>query len=329
MDRAWSNHENLNMRCLVTGATGFVGKPLCAQLLRQAYIVRAAVRVYNNGLDDIEQTVVCAIDNVTDWSVALDNIETVIHLAARVHVMNDTSVDPLAEFRKVNVDGTLNLARQAASAGVKRFIFISSVKVNGEHTEAGKPFTEEVAANPQDAYGISKLEAEQGLLKIAQETGMEVVIIRPPLVYGAGVKANFASMMHALKRGVPLPLGAIHNKRSFVYVGNLVSMIMRCIDHPAAANQVFMVSDGHDVSTTELLRRCAVALRVKARLLPVPQKLLEFAAALLGKRDVAQRLCGNLQVDITKARTTLGWTPPISVADGLKATALGLFNLDK
>jgi nucleoside-diphosphate-sugar epimerase len=316
------------MKLLVTGANGFVGRALCAKLIRQGLTVLAAVRE-ETAIENWTPIVIGTIDNATNWSVALSGVDVVIHLAARVHVMHDKAADPLAEFRKVNVDGTLNLARQAASAGVKRFIFISSVKVNGEHTEAGKPFTEEVAANPQDAYGISKLEAEQGLLKIAQETGMEVVIIRPPLVYGAGVKANFASMMHALKRGVPLPLGAIHNKRSFVYVGNLVSMIMRCIDHPAAANQVFMVSDGHDVSTTELLRRCAVALRVKARLLPVPQKLLEFAAALLGKRDVAQRLCGNLQVDITKARTTLGWTPPISVADGLKATALGLFNLDK
>jgi nucleoside-diphosphate-sugar epimerase len=158
---------------------------------------------------------------------------------------------------------------------------------------------------------------------------MEVVIIRPPLVYGAGVKANFASMMRAVKRGIPLPLGAIHNKRSFVYVGNLVSMIMHCIDHPAAANQVFMVSDGYYLSTTQLLRSCAEALGVKARLLPLPQKVLEVGAALLGKRDVAQRLCGNLQVDISKARTMLGWAPPFSVADGLKATVLGLFNTDK
>jgi len=205
---------------------------------------------------------------------------------------------------------------------VKRFIYISSVKVNGEHTEIGKPFLEEDAANPQDAYGFSKFEAEQGLLKIAQKTGMEVVIIRPPLVYGVGVKANFASMMLAVKRGIPLPLGAIRNKRSFVYVGNLVSFILCCVDHPSAANQVFLVSDGCDLSTTELLRGCAAALGVKSRLLPVPQRLIELGAAMLGKRDVAQRLCGNLQVDITKARTLLGWTPPVSVADGLKATAL-------
>ncbi|MDP1614727.1 MAG: NAD-dependent epimerase/dehydratase family protein [Methylococcales bacterium] len=185
-------------------------------------------------------------------------------------------------------------------------------------------FSEVDIPNPQDAYGISKFEAEQGLLQIAQQTGMEVVIIRPPLVYGAGVKANFASMMRAVKKGIPLPLGAIHNKRSFVYVGNLVSFIIKCMDHPAAANEVFLVSDGHDLSTTELLQACAIALGVKARLLPVPQKLIEIGAALIGKKDVAQRLCGNLQVDITKARELLGWEPPFSVADGLKATVMGL-----
>jgi nucleoside-diphosphate-sugar epimerase len=316
------------MKTLITGASGFVGQALCVALTAQQYYVIAAVRsdIHANGYQTL---IVGHLDGQTDWSLALTDVNVVVHLAARVHVMNDTSVDPLTEFRKVNVVGTLNFARQAAKAGVKRFIFVSSVKVNGEHTEAGKPFDENSVTDPQDAYGISKLEAEQGLLKIAQETGMEVVIIRPPLVYGAGVKANFASMMRAVRRGIPLPLGAIHNKRSFVYVGNLVSMIMCCIDHPAAANQVFMVSDGDDLSTTELLRCCAKAQGVQARLLPVPQKMLELGAALLGKRDVAQRLCGNLQVDITKARTMLGWTPPFSVADGLKATALGLFNLDK
>lgn len=316
------------MKTLITGASGFVGQKLCAALEAQQYDVLAATRsdILINGCKSLT---VGHVDGQTAWAFSLHDVNVVIHLAARVHVMNDTSADPLAEFRKVNVEGTLNLARQAANAGVKRFIFVSSVKVNGEHTEAGKPFNENSVTDPQDAYGISKLEAEQGLLKIAQETEMEVVIIRPPLVYGAGVKANFASMMRAVKRGIPLPLGAIHNKRSFVYVGNLVSMIMCCIDHPAAANQVFLVSDGNDLSTTELLCCCAEALGVKARLLPVPQKMLELGAALLGKRDVAQRLCGNLQVDITKARTMLGWTPPFSVAAGLKATALGLFDTDK
>jgi nucleoside-diphosphate-sugar epimerase len=312
------------MKVLVTGANGLVGRSLCAALCRQDYAVVAALRSANTLLEDVERVIVGTIDHATDWSAALRNVDTIIHLAARVHVMHDAAVDPLAEFRKVNVDGTLHLALQAAKAGVKRFIFISSVKVNGEHTVSNKPFTEVDVAKPQDAYGISKFEAEQGLLLIAQQTGMEVVIIRPPLVYGSGVKANFASMLRAVKRGMPLPLGAIHNKRSFVYVGNLVSLILRCVDHPAAANQVFLVSDGHDLSTTELLRACAVALGVKPRLLPVPQSLIEIGAALLCKGNVAQRLCGNLQVDISKARNLLGWTPPISVADGLKATVLGI-----
>ncbi len=316
------------MKILATGANGFVGSALCAELMEQGLTVLAAVRE-ETAIENCTPVVVGAIGNSTNWSTTLSGVDVVVHLAARVHVMNDTSIDPLAEFRQVNVDGTLNLARQAANAGVKRFIFVSSVKVNGEQTIADKPFTEDMAPFPQDAYGISKLEAEQGLLKIAQETGMEVVIIRPPLIYGAGVKANFASMMRAVKRGIPLPLGAIHNKRSFVYVGNLVSMIMCCIDHPAAANQVFMVSDGDDLSTTQLLRSCAAALGVRARLLPVPQKLLELGAAVLGKHAVTQRLCGNLQVDISKARTMLSWTPPFSVADGLKAAALGLYDTDK
>ena len=314
-------------KILVTGSSGFVGQALCVGLVAQQFDVLAAARS-DIVVPGCKPLIVNNIDAKTEWTSALADVDVVVHLAARVHVMNDTSVDPLAEFRQVNVDGTLNLARQAASAGVKRFIFISSVKVNGEHTEAGKPFTEDAVPEPQDAYGISKLEAEQGLLTIAQDTRMEVVIIRPPLIYGAGVKANFASMMRAVKRGIPLPLGAIHNQRSFVYVGNLVSMIMRCVDHPAAANQIFLVSDGHDLSTTELLCGCAEALGVKARLLPVPQKMLEIGAALLGKRAVAQRLCGNLQVDISKARTMFGWTPPFSVADGLKATALGLYDPD-
>ncbi len=312
------------MQVLVTGANGFVGRSLCLALPDDGHGVLAAVRSLNKQVVGVDQVLITSIGKTTDWSSALQNVDVVVHLAARVHVMNEVAVDALAEFRKVNVEGTLNLANQAAKAGVKRFVFVSSIKVNGEHTLADCPFTANDDANPQDPYGISKHEAEQGLLLIAQQTGMEVVIIRPPLVYGAGVKANFASMMRVVKRGIPLPLGAIHNKRSFVYVGNLVSLIVRCIDHPAAANQVFLVSDGCDLSTTELLQKCAVALGVKARLLPVPQKLLVFSLALLGKRAVAQRLCGNLQVDISKAHSLLGWEPPVSVEDGLKATALGL-----
>jgi nucleoside-diphosphate-sugar epimerase len=311
------------MSILVTGANGLVGRALCLELCRQHDVV-AAVRTVDTEVNSLIQTAtICSIDSNTDWSAALHNVDVVVHLAARVHVMNDTAVNPLTEFRKVNVEGALNLASQSARAGVKRFVFISSAKVNGEHTENDKPFTEADIPNPQDAYGISKLEAEQGLMLIAQQVDMEVVVIRPPLIYGAGVKANFASMMRVIKRAIPLPLGAIHNKRSFVYIDNLVSLIVQCIDHPAAANQIFLVSDGNDLSTTELLRGCASALGVKSRLVPISQKLIESFAALVGKENVAQRLCGNLQVDITKARTMLDWTPPITVEEGLRATAIG------
>lgn len=321
--------DNGFSKILVTGANGFVGQALCAELIHRQYRVNAASRQAI-----MEHTEVCPfqisdINAQTDWSLTLLSVDTVIHLAARVHIMNDSAVNPLVEFRKVNVDGTLNLARQAANAGVKRFIFVSSVKVNGESTNEGNPFIEDDASNPQDAYGISKLEAEQGLLQIAQQTGMEVVIIRPPLVYGLNVKANFASMLKAVKQGIPLPLGVIKNKRSFIYVENLVSFIILCVQHPLAANQTFLVSDGHDLSTTELLRECAYALGVKSRLLPVPQKALEVIASMLGKRDVVQRLCGNLQVDITKARTLLGWIPPISISEGLKRTAANLCKTGK
>jgi nucleoside-diphosphate-sugar epimerase len=224
------------------------------------------------------------------------------------------------------VDGTLNLARQAAERGVQRFIFLSSVKVNGEQTLSGKQFAAQDKAVPVDAYAISKWEAEQGLLKIAQESRMEVVIIRPPLVYGPGVKANFLAMMRWLHKGLPLPLGAIQNKRSFVALDNLVDLVVTCLDHPAAANQVFLAGDGEDLSTPELLRRLGLALGSPARLLPVPVPLLKSGAALLGKSDMAQRLCGSLQVDISKARTLLGWSPPISVDEGLRRTAQFFLN---
>jgi nucleoside-diphosphate-sugar epimerase len=316
------------MKLLITGATGFVGGSLVGALQNTNHQVCSAVQRINTDPQQADIFSVGDIDANTNWHHALNGVDVVIHLAARVHVMNDKAINPLDEFRQVNVEGTLNLARQAIKAGVRRFIFVSSIKVNGEQTQSGRPFTALDTPNPQDAYGISKYEAEQGLLALAKETGLEVVIIRPPLIYGAGVKANFASMMRTVKRGIPLPLGAIHNKRSFVYVGNLVSLIIKCIDHPKAANQVFLVSDGHDLSTTELLQACAVVLGVKPRLLPVPQKMIEVGAALVGKTAVAQRLCGNLQVDIEHTRRLLGWEPPVTVADGLKAAVLGLHEVD-
>jgi nucleoside-diphosphate-sugar epimerase len=232
--------------------------------------------------------------------------------------MHDTAADPVTAFRAVNVDGTLNLARQAAAAGVKRFVFISSVKFNDESTALGRAFTEADLANPQDAYGQSKHEAEQGLRQLSANTGMEVVIIRPPLVYGPGVKANFAALMRVVQRGWPLPLGAVHNQRSLVALSNLMDFIVTCITHPQAANQTFLVNDGQDLSTTELVRGMAEAAGVPARLLPVPVWALQAGASLLGKGDAVQCLCGNLQVDISKARSLLGCVPPVSVKEGLR-----------
>jgi UDP-glucose 4-epimerase len=258
-----------------------------------------------------------------DWSEALAGVQTVVHAAARVHVMDETATDTLTEFRRVNVQGTLQLARQAEASGVRRFVFISSIKVNGEVTNLGLPFTAENIPAPLDPYGVSKMEAEQALRQIATETGMEVVIIRPPLVYGPGVKANFAALMRAVQRGWPLPLGAVHNQRSLVALDNLVDFIVTCITHPQAANQTFLVSDGQDLSTTELVRGMAQAAGMPARLLPVPVWALQAGATLLGKGDAVQRLCGNLQVDISKARQLLGWVPPVSVEDGLRRAVVG------
>jgi nucleoside-diphosphate-sugar epimerase len=312
------------MKFLVTGASGFVGKSICTELFRQGHVLRAASRCGIAEIYGFEQLVVGSMDGLTDWSAAVCGVDAVIHLAARVHVMGDTVADPLAEFRKVNKQGTLNLASQAVAAGVKRFVFVSSVKVNGESTLPGQPFTEADAPCPQDAYGRSKHEAELGLRRIAVESGMEVVIIRPPLVYGPGVKANFAAMMRWLRRGIPLPLGAIHNQRSLVALDNLVDLIVTCLTHPAAANQTFLVSDGEDVSTTELLRRMSQALGRPARLIPMPASWLKLAATLVGEQDVAQRLCGSLQVDIEKTRRLLGWTPPLSLDEGLRRAAAGM-----
>lgn len=314
----------MTRRVLVTGGQGLVGRTLAARLLAEGLTVRVSTRQRPTSTSlRLEYVQTTDLSSTTDWSPALQMIDTVVHCAARVHVMHDTEADPLTAFRAVNVDGTLNLARLAEVAGVKRFVFISSVKVNGESTEPGRTFTEADAPNPQDAYGQSKHEAEQGLRQIAEDTGMEVVIIRPPLVYGPGVKANFAALMRAVQRGWPLPLGAVHNRRSLVALGNLVDFVIACLDHPAAANQTFLVSDGEDLSTTELLRRMGLALGRPARLVPVPVSLLAVGAALLGRRSMAQRLCGSLQVDISKARTLLGWKPPISVDEGLHRTAQG------
>lgn len=306
----------------VSGASGFVGRAVVEYLSKEtSSSVYAAVRAQNSFPDNVKTILFDIFHFSANLVEVFSSCEVVIHCAARVHVMDDTSDDPLVEFRKVNVDGTLSLARQAAAAGVQRFIFISSIKVNGEGTELGRPYRADDTPDPQDPYGVSKMEAEQGLRALANETGMEVVIIRPVLVYGPGVKANFRSMMSWLRKGIPLPLGATGNKRSLVAVDNLVDLIATCIDHPAAANQTFLVSDGEDLSTTQLLQRMGKALGRPARLLPVPASLLQAGAAMLGRRAIAQRLCGSLQVDIGKTRELLAWAPPVSVDDALRETA--------
>lgn len=309
---------------LVTGATGFVGSSVLLRLAQDGIPLRAAIRRPDAVvIPNAEKIVVDSLAAETNWSAALAGVTEVVHSAARVHVMQDTATDPLEEFRRVNVQGTLNLARQAAMAGVRRFVFVSSIKVNGEATEIGQSFTADDVPAPVDAYGVSKMEAEHGLRVIEQETGMEVTIIRPPLIYGPKVRANFAAMMHWLERGIPLPLGALDNRRSFVALDNIVDLITLCLYHPAAAGQTFLVSDGQDISTTELLRRMGKALGRPARLIPISPALLKFLAGILGKGDVAQRLCGSLQVDIEKTRRILGWKPPFTLDQGLEKTAKG------
>ena len=307
---------------LITGATGFVGSRLFNRATQQGYSVRRALRRADGGDGAlVGDLVVGDLEPDTNWSDALVGIDVVVHLAARVHVMNDNATDPLAEFRKVNTDATLNLARQAAQSGVKRLVYLSSIKVNGEDTEPGTNFSPDDEFVPSDPYALSKYEAEQGLLALAKNTNMEVVIIRPPLVYGPGVKANFQSMMKWVHKGVPLPFGAVHNQRSLVALDNLVSFIIHCVNHPKAANEIFLISDGEDVSTTQLLQKVAKAFGKKPFLIPVPVGLMKFAANMLGKGDVANRLLGSLQVDISKTRDLLGWVPPVSVDEALQKTA--------
>lgn len=308
------------MKVLVTGASGFVGNATCARLVAQGMNVIGTVRhLPARPLPGVDYRIVGDLGANTDWRDVLTGVDTIIHCAARVHVMREMTADPLVAFRVANVAGTEQLARQAAAAGIRRFVFLSSVKVNGEGSLVAYRETDPPA--PQDAYGISKYEAELSLREIAGKTGMEVVMVRSPLIYGSGVKANFQALIRILVRGIPLPLGAIHNHRSLVALDNVVDLIVTCIEHPAAANETFLVSDGEDLSTTELIRRLARAMCRPARLIPMPTTVLMVGATLLGKGEMARRLCGTLKVDITKARKMLGWTPPVSVDEGLRRTA--------
>jgi nucleoside-diphosphate-sugar epimerase len=310
----------MKLKFLITGANGFVGQTLCSELLCQGHQVQAAVRTLSPKLDASAQLVVGAVNSETDWSFALSGVDAVIHLAARVHVMNDTSSNPLDEFRKVNLYGTENLARQAAAAGIKRFVYVSSIKVNGEQT-TGESFAESDAANPQDPYGVSKWEAEQALHRVAQETGLEVVIVRPPLVYGAGVKGNFISLFAAIKKGLPLPLAGAHNARSLVYVGNLVDALITCATHPNAVGKTYLVSDGGDISTATLVGEIARALQCSNRSFYFPPAVLRAIASVLGKSAQVDRLFGSLQIDSLAIREELDWTPPYTLQQGLQATA--------
>lgn len=301
-------------RILVTGATGFVGQRVCSQLENLGAVVIKTSRAPSSEPNTFQ---VQALGPHTQWREALQGCTSVVHLAARVHVMNENAVDPLFEFRQANTEGTLQLARQAVQCGVKRMVFISSIKVNGEAGE----FTASSIPNPIDPYGISKYEAEQQLLELSRQSGLEVVILRPPLVYGPGVGANFLKLLSVVARGTPLPLGAVNNQRSLVYVGNLANAIATCLNHSNAVGKTYLVSDNSDVSTPQLVCEMALALGRKANLINISPWLIEAVAALLGKRAAAQRLLGNLTVSPQALHEDLDWEPPYSMQVGMKETA--------
>ncbi len=316
----------MTVRCpvLVTGASGFVGSAVVRQQAQHGWPVRAAVRRVAAGSASVPTaaTEVVQVGDLaadTDWRAALQGMQAVVHCAARVHVLRETSSDPLAEFRRVNVAGTLALARQAVQAGVRRFVFISSIGVNGAETQV-LPFSADDVPAPHSPYAVAKHEAELALQALAADTGLELVVIRPPLVYGPGAPGNFARLVGAVRRGLPLPLGAVHNLRSLVALPNLADLVTTCLAHPAAAGQTFLVSDGEDISTTALLRAVGLELGRPARLVPVPAALLARAARLLGQPQLAQQLFGSLQVDIGKTRALLGWAPVVSLSQALQLT---------
>ena len=314
-----------NSRFLVTGASGFIGRALCTRLLGKGMDVVATSRK-NSPSSSIarDSTVFVAIDDIgptTDWSLALSKVDVVLHLAARVHVMRDTVADPLAEFRRINTAGTEHLARSAAASGVKRLVYVSSIGVNGLFTGEGKSFSEADVPQPHNAYAVSKWEAEQALDRVARETDLQVVIVRPPLTYGGGAPGNFAQMLAVVAKGMPLPFAAVDNRRSLVYLGNLVEALIVCATHPAAVGQTYLVCDGEDISTPTLLRQLAVGMGVPSRLFPCPAALLRLASKLVGKSQQLELLLGSLQVDSGKIHRELNWQPPYSVQQGLQATA--------
>jgi nucleoside-diphosphate-sugar epimerase len=309
------------MKFMISGAGGFVGRALCAELFRRGQSVSAAVRSDKSSIKNTEAIIIGAIDSETKWADALCDVDVVIHLAARVHVMREKAADPLAEFLQVNLHGTSNLARQAACFGVKRFVYVSSIKVNGEQTSATQSFTELDEPSPQDFYSISKWQAEQALWRIAQETGLEIVVVRPPLVYGPGVKGNFAQMLAVIAKRFPLPLASVYNRRSLIYVENLVDALIVCATHPVAAGQTYLVCDGEDISTPDLLRQLGYAMGCPAHMLPFPPSWLRMLGKLSGKSEQVERLLGSLQVDSGKIRRDLNWFPPYTLQQGLQATA--------
>lgn len=318
------------MRVLVTGGNGFVGTALCNSLLHQGHGVRKAIRApgkvggttrntEHNRIADLE-TIIGQIEPETNWLDKLCDVDVVIHLAARVHVMKEAAADPLAEFLKVNLHSTENLARQSARAGVKRLVYISSIKVNGERTKETLPFTESDEPNPQDPYGVSKCKAEEALHRVAAETGLEIVIVRPPLVYGPGVGGNFWRLLKLVERGIPLPLASAENRRSMIYLGNIVDALIVCASHPDAAGKTFLVSDGEDISTSQLIRELARQMGKPSYLWPFPPTLLRLLGRFVGKLDEVDRLVGSLVIDSSKIRRELGWTPPFSMEQGLAET---------
>jgi UDP-glucose 4-epimerase len=305
------------MRCLVTGAAGFVGAPLVERLYREQICdVAVTTRSPTSAFPPDIRHFPIEITEKTDWTTALEGVDVIVHLAARVHIMNDRSADPLADFRRVNTASTLNLAEQAARAGVKRFVFISTIKVNGEEND--RPFRHDDQPKPIDPYGLSKMESEIGLREIAARTGMDVVIIRPPLVYGPGARGNFALLVGLVRKKLPLPFASLKNRRTLVAVQNLVDLIITCMQHPAASGETFLAGDGEDLSTPGLIEGIAAGLCVKPMLLPFPPSLMHMAARITGKEAVYQRLCGSLQVDISHARDMLGWSPVVTPREGLK-----------